>query len=99
MIFSKVAVSICIPGILLNPALFAQKKIKTPDELKKVKVYRTLDEAAYNKKKVYKLNLDGQNLDEIPEQVFKMKNLQELDFNGSMISNLGLTAYPLLSVP
>ncbi len=49
--------------VFTSTTIYSQKKLKTKEELKNAKVYRSLQEAMYNKRKVYILNLDGQNLE------------------------------------
>ena len=51
---------------IVSITIVAQKKLKTEAQLAKLKTYRSLEEAMYNKRAVYKLNLDGQNLSELP---------------------------------
>ena len=88
MIYIKIILNISILIIFSNLSVLSQKKPLSSDELKKEKVYRSIKEAVYNKRRVYILNLDGQNLTEIPDKVFKLKNLQELYLRDNQLSSL-----------
>ena len=79
---------ISIFGILIYTPTYSQKKLKTAAELKKAKTYRSVEEATLNKRRVYILNLDGHQLTEIPDVVFKLKNLQELYLRNNKIDSL-----------
>lgn len=50
--------------------------------------YTKLSEALQNPDKIYKLNLRRQKLKEIPNDVFKLKNLQELNVSKNKLKNL-----------
>ena len=60
-------------------------------ELRKVKVYTSLQEAFKNPDKVYALDLSGQKLKELPKDIEKLKNLEIL-WLGKGLRNLWL--YP-----
>ena len=69
----------------------AQKKVKplrTQEQLKEAKVYRSWSEAMANKKRVYILNLDNKKLTKIPSKIGKLKNLQQLYIRNNQISSL-----------
>ncbi len=58
------------------------------NELVDAKVYTSLEEASQNSAQVIKLNLSGQNLTAIPQEIFKMKNLQFLDLSENRIAEI-----------
>ena len=51
-------------------------------------VFNNLDSALLNPDKVYRLNLRGQKLKIFPENVLKLKNLQELDLSKNKLTSL-----------
>ncbi|HPS46345.1 MAG TPA: leucine-rich repeat domain-containing protein [Bacteroidales bacterium] len=63
--------------------VFAQ--LLSAEELKKKPIYTNLSTAIKNPEKVYRLSLKKQKLKEIPESVFLLKNLQELDISRNKI--------------
>ena len=52
------------------------------------KVYLDLDSALKNKERACVLNLNGQNLDAIPEDVFQLSNLRELHLGRNQLQEL-----------
>ena len=58
--------------------IFAESHVLDANELKKEKLYSSLEEALRDPQKVYRLNLSNSKLSEIPKEIEKLKNLQEL---------------------
>jgi len=58
------------------------------DELSDAKVYTSLEEAIKDPEQVLKLDLSGQNLTAIPQEVFQMKNLQFLDVSKNKLAEI-----------
>jgi Leucine-rich repeat (LRR) protein len=57
-------------------------------ELQKQKVFQSLEEALINPSIVYRLNLSKQGMHSIPDNVFKLINLQELNLSRNKIQNV-----------
>lgn len=51
-------------------------------------IFESLEEAMKNPEKVYRLSLRGQKLRTVPEQLFLLKNLQELDLSRNKLKAL-----------
>lgn len=58
------------------------------NELVEAKIYTSLEEANKEANKVIKLDLSGQNLAAIPQEIFQMKNLQFLDLSKNKIAEI-----------
>lgn len=58
------------------------------NELSEAKIYTSLEEANKEADKVVKLDLSGQNLAAIPQEIFQMKNLQFLDLSKNKIAEV-----------
>ncbi len=71
-------------------ALFKPKTESTitENELVEAKIYTSLEEASKEADKVLKLDLSGQNLAAIPQEVFQMKRLQFLDLSKNKIAEI-----------
>jgi Leucine-rich repeat (LRR) protein len=71
-------------------ALFKPKteSTVTENELVEAKVYTSLEDANKEADKVVKLDLSGQNLAAIPQEVFQMKRLQFLDLSKNKITEI-----------
>ena len=76
---------------LINSTL-AKKKSKelilSEQEIKDATIYYSIEDALANKKKAYVLNLDNQKLDDLPEAIIKLKNLQSLSIKYNNFSEL-----------
>ena len=88
MIKEKSGILVLLIALIINTGSYAQKKLRTKDQLAKATIYRSLDDAMLNKKRVYILNLDSKNLTELPSQIGKLKNLQELYLRGNKLTSL-----------
>lgn len=58
------------------------------NEANDAKIYTSLEDAIKNPEQVIKLNLSGQNLMAIPQEIFEMKNLQFLDLSNNKITEI-----------
>ncbi|MBK6884756.1 MAG: leucine-rich repeat domain-containing protein [Flavobacteriales bacterium] len=56
--------------------------------LDSVRTYRKLDRALREPDQVYRLDLSGQKLKTVPEEVFQFKNLNALDLSGNKIKEI-----------
>lgn len=65
-----------------------QVKQLSGDELVEAKIYTSLEEASKQADKVLKLDLSGQNLAAIPQEIFQMKSLQFLDLSKNKIAEI-----------
>lgn len=56
--------------------------------LDSVRTFRSLEKALENPDQVYRLDLSGQKLKEVPEGVFQLKNLNALDLSNNKLKEL-----------
>lgn len=56
--------------------------------LDSVRTFRSLEKALQNPDQVYRLDLSGQKLKEVPEGVFQLKNLNALDLSNNKLKEL-----------
>lgn len=66
----------------------AQAQLLDALALDSVRTYRKLDRALAEPEKVYRLDLSGQKLKEIPPEVFQFTNLNALDLSGNKIKDV-----------
>ena len=74
--------------VLLLITNLAQAQLLSKQELKKVKAFVSLKTALKRPDKVIKLELWSANLKEVPQEVFKFRNLQVLNLNFNQIKSL-----------
>lgn len=77
---------ICFPTISF--AQVPSSDVKNDVELGREIWYDSLEEAMKEPEKVYKLNLSGQKLKEIPADVFKLTNLHMLDLRDNKLDEV-----------
>lgn len=65
-----------------------KEKIVPLSELAKMMLYKDLNSLPKDLHQIYRLNLSEKKLTEIPENVYKMKNLQELNISNNQISEI-----------
>ena len=61
---------------LVTRNTFAESPLFDTNELKREKLYSSLEEALREPQKVYRLNLSNSKLTEIPKEIEKLNNLQ-----------------------
>lgn len=74
--------------ILSSCNTIQEQEIMSLTELQNEKVYRNLDSLPKNLELVYRVNLSENNLKTIPEIIFKLRNLQELNVSENYLSEL-----------
>ena len=79
--------TLLIITILSTTVLLGQKKLRTPAQLKKAKIFRSLQEANLNKKKVYILNLDNQKLQKKAEFSEHVRGMHRRAVVANLIEN------------
>jgi len=84
----QIVIIAIILNLVFSVNLFGQKRLRTKQQLAAAHVYRSLDEALAYRKGVYILNLDGNNLYELPSKIGKLTNLQELYLRNNNLSLL-----------
>lgn len=75
--------------------LQVQAQLLSPQKLKKVKAFVSLEKALQTPDKVIKLDLWSAHLQEFPNEIFQFKNLQALNLNFNQIRSLPSEIYQL----
>jgi Leucine-rich repeat (LRR) protein len=83
--FRKIVLPLLLP-LLLHFSLSAQ--ILDTAALIAQPVYEDLNEALKNPDKVYRLSQRGQKLKEVPQEIMKFKNLQDLDLSRNKLKSI-----------
>jgi Leucine-rich repeat (LRR) protein len=74
--------------ILTSCNIKQEKKLLPLSELQNQKVYKKLDSLPKNLELVYRVDLSDNNLKKIPEIIFKLRNLQELNVSLNNLTEL-----------
>lgn len=69
-------------------AFTAQAQLLDAVALDSMRTFRSLEKALENPDQVYRLDLSGQKLKEVPEEVFRFKNLNALDLSHNKLKAL-----------
>jgi Leucine-rich repeat (LRR) protein len=77
-----------IIAVTLCPVQLCAQNILEPDELALMKTYTNLQDALLQPDSVFKLNLKGKKLNEIPADVFTFHNLQVLNLSKNRIKEI-----------
>jgi Leucine-rich repeat (LRR) protein len=85
----KIVIIISLCMVFTSCRAPEKDQLLTFNELKAKRGYRNLDSLPANLTTIYKINLSGQSLKEIPAVIFKMSNLQELNVSKNGLTNLG----------
>ena len=71
--------------ISANQLVFADAPFFDANELKKEKLFSSLEESMRSPEKVYRLNLSNTRLNEIPKEIEKFIHIQELSLSSNKI--------------
>lgn len=73
---------------LLGSTLTLKAQLLDAAALDSMRTFRSLEKALQDPDQVYRLDLSGQKLKEVPEGVFLLKNLNALDLSGNKLKAL-----------
>jgi len=74
--------------LLLLSALPARAQLLDAVALDTVRTYRSMERALKDPDKVYRLDLSGAKLKELPVEIYTLKNLNALDISGNKLKEL-----------
>jgi leucine-rich repeat protein SHOC2 len=65
----------------------AEAQLLDPIALDTMRTFRSLERALQNPDQVYRLDLSGQKLKEVPEDIRKLRNLNHLDLGNNRLKS------------
>ncbi len=81
--------------LLVSLSTNAQNALLDPEALDEKPIFESMGEALKNPLQVYKLTLYSQGLTEVPKEIAKLKNLQQLSLNNNKITTLSAEIWGL----
>ncbi len=74
---------------MISPVIMSTAQVRSPEDLQNEKIYTSIEEALSEPENVFRFKLRKcKKYDSIPEEIFQLYNLQELNISGLKIKKL-----------
>lgn len=82
---------ILLTVLFISSVIMAAAQVRSPEDLQNEKIYTSLEEALLEPENVFRFKLKKcKKCDSIPEEIFQLYNLQELNISGLKIKKLNV---------